>query len=52
MFGGDFKEIMSYDEKKGGAMIERREITHFRNVVDLIKVPEGRSCITHKEGVN
>ena len=38
MFGGDFNEIMSYDEKEGGAMTERREINHFRNVVDLCRL--------------
>lgn len=38
MFRGDFNEIMSYDEKEGGAMTERREITHFRNVVDLCRL--------------
>ncbi|XP_057249396.1 uncharacterized protein LOC130590838 [Beta vulgaris subsp. vulgaris] len=38
IFGGDFNEILSYDEKEGGANTERREITHFREVMDSCRL--------------
>ncbi|XP_048494767.1 uncharacterized protein LOC125494918 [Beta vulgaris subsp. vulgaris] len=34
LLGGDFNEILSYDEKEGGVDRVRREITHFRDTVN------------------
>lgn len=34
LFGGDFNEILSYDEKEGGADSERRAIFDFRDTLD------------------
>ncbi|KAL2929332.1 hypothetical protein RDABS01_034743 [Bienertia sinuspersici] len=34
LFGGDFNEILSYDEKEGGVNSMRKEIDHFRGVID------------------
>lgn len=34
LFGGDFDEILSDDEKEGGVDKVRREVTHFCDVMD------------------
>ncbi|XP_057248945.1 uncharacterized protein LOC125494827 [Beta vulgaris subsp. vulgaris] len=42
VFGGDFNEILSYDEKEGGASRERRAMVGFRNVMDDCSLGELR----------
>ncbi|XP_010684899.1 uncharacterized protein LOC104899410 [Beta vulgaris subsp. vulgaris] len=42
VFGGDFNEILSYDEKEGGASRERRAMVGFRNVMDDCSLRELR----------
>ncbi|XP_057247549.1 uncharacterized protein LOC130589924 [Beta vulgaris subsp. vulgaris] len=42
MFGGDFNEILSYNEKEGGANRERRSMVGFRNALDECRLGELR----------
>ena len=44
MFGGDFNEILSYNENEGGATRERRHIRGFRQVLDECSL--GELCFT------
>ncbi|KAL2893311.1 hypothetical protein RDABS01_009220 [Bienertia sinuspersici] len=38
LFGGDFNEILSWEEKEGGAVCHRREIEKFREVVNVCEL--------------